>query len=47
MIINLNFKVKDATGVADADAYEFPVASTEFCNVAEEDVTDVVVVSID
>ena len=46
MIINLNFKVKDATGVADADAYEFAVASTEFCNVAEEDVTDVAV-SID
>lgn len=46
MIINLNFKVKDATGVADADTYEFAVASTEFCNVAEEDVTDVVV-SID
>ncbi len=46
MIINLNFKAKNATGIATADDYEFSVASTEFCNVAEEDVTDVSV-SID
>lgn len=46
MFISLNFKAKDATGIATADDYEFSVASTEFCNVAEEDVTDVSV-SID
>lgn len=41
MIISLNFKAKNATGVVTTDDYDFSVASTEFCNVAEEDVTDV------
>ena len=41
MIISLNFKAKNASGIVTADAYKFSVDSTEFCNVAEEDVTDV------
>lgn len=44
MIINLNFQAKNVTGVATVNkAEEFTVAEgvTEFCNVAEQDVTDV------
>ena len=39
ILVNLNFKVKNYDASAAATARTFEVKKSEFCNVAEEDVT--------